>query len=301
MNPNWLRRGMALVLLFYLSIFFQGCAGPGVNGHDLRGGVGPAGSVVRSEFRFAMAEGNILITIGDRAIQGRMEMDGLQVKEEEVMALAEAQPARVKLRFVTDQMDTRQAINGAMNSDSERGPLSGRTLIGNRAADRWSFQLDRGIATPTQVQAMRELELGFGQGFYPKEPVALGESWELPATAVKQWLGHELIRSQGTARFTLESVTERGGERCAKVAVEINAGGRLNDPDGNELELSMGLEGHIYRSLESHVDMAGELTGLMVLEGEVRRDGTVIGLKVTGPVKVTGSSRRHRPSTARAD
>ena len=296
------QRVLACVCVSMASFLITGCGSVSAvhkaPTYNLHGKPQMSGAVVRSELRFKLSEGNILITVGDRTIQGQMDMSGLQVTEDEVMAFAEERPAVVKVRYVTDQMETRQAIGDKVSEGSERGPLHGRTVIGEMVSDHWRFKMAQGNPTRLQTQALRELAGDFGAEFYPARPLSVGESWEVPAQAVKRWLGHDLIRSEGTAVLTLEKITEHEGERCAKVLMEISAGGSMLDPDGNELEITIGVDGYIYRSLETYVDLAGEMEGLMILEGEVKQDGSLIGIKVTGPIRVSGSNKLKHPESA---
>ena len=57
------------------------------------------------------------------------------------------------------------------------------------------------------------------------------------------------------------------------------------------LELCLGVEGSIHRSLERHLDLAGKMEGLMILEGELEQNGVIAVVKVTGPMKVTSIDR----------
>jgi pimeloyl-ACP methyl ester carboxylesterase len=239
--------------------------------------------------RFQLTEGNILITIGDQAVQGGVEMDGLQVTEDEVLP-AEGL-SRVRLRYLRDTLDIRRVFDREIERDSERGPLHGRTVIGHKTGEQWAFRLASGRPDADQSAALVELAGNYAPVLYPSRRMRIGESWEVGATSMKRWLGHDLIRSDGRARLTFRGLAEFSGERCAVIDATIDAVGQLEDPDGNLLELRIGLEGTIYRSLESHLDLTGTMEGLMVLEGELEQDGTAVAVKVIGPIKVTATDR----------
>jgi hypothetical protein len=245
--------------------------------------------VVHSELRFQLAEGNILITVGDQSVQGQVEMAGLQVKEDEVLSAGTV--PHVEVRYLRDTLDIRRVFGSETERDSERGPLHGCTVIGQKAGSNWAFQLAKGRPDDDQSAALMELAGNYAPAIYPARRLRIGESWEVDAVAVRRWLGHDLIRSEGKARLTFRGLGEFSGERCAVIDASIDAVGQLEDPDGNLLELGIGLEGTIHRSLESHLDLAGTMEGLMVLEGELEQDGVVVVVKVTGPMKVTSIDR----------
>lgn len=254
-------------------------------GYDMRGSTPSVGRVVHSELRFQLAEGNILITVGDQSVQGRVEMAGLQVTEDEVLSAGTL--PRVEVRYLRDTLDIRRKFGSETERDNEYGPLHGRTVIGQKAGSNWAFHLAKGKPDADQLVALTELASNYAPALYPARRLRIGESWEVDASAVRRWLGHDLIRSDGKARLTFRGLSKFDGERCAVIDASIDAVGQLEDPDGNMLELSIGLEGTIHRSLESHLDLAVTMEGLMVLEGELNEDGVEVAVKVTGPMKVT--------------
>lgn len=275
--------------------FFTGCTSlpqpQETQGHDLRGPVRAMGSVVRSEMSFQFPEGNILITVGDQTVQGRMEMRGQQVLENEVLRAAGPQMGKVKVRYAEDTLDIARIFCGKKSSELEKGPLHGRTVVGDQSAGAWRFHLAEGKPSRDQTIALEELAGGFGADIYPARPVRVGESWPVDPASVKRWLGHDLLRSTGKAQMTLREITTHAGERCARLELEIDVAGTLKDALGNELEISMGLQGTLYRSLETHTDLSGQMSGLMILEGTVTDDGTPVGVKITGPITVEGRDR----------
>jgi len=285
------REAFGLVVFFCALGFVVGCGSLSrpVGGYDLRGSVPSVGRVVHSELRFQLAEGNILITVGDQSIQGQVEMAGLQVKEDEVL-LGGTVP-RVEVRYLRDTLDIRRIFGGETERDSEHGPLHGCTVIGQKTGNDWAFQLAKGRPDADQSAALMELGGDYAPAIYPDRRLRIGESWEVDAAAMRRWLGHDLIRSEGRARLTFRGLGKFSGERCAVIDVIIDVVGELEDPDGNLLELGIGLEGTIHRSLESHLDLAGTMEGLMILEGELEQNGVIAVVKVTGPMKVTSIDR----------
>ncbi len=283
--------GRGPIVFLCALIFVVGCGSlpRARKGYDLRGSAPSAGRVVHSELRFQLAEGNILITVGDQSVQGQVEMAGLQVKEDEVLSAGTV--PHVEVRYLRDTLDIRRVFGSETERDSERGPLHGCTVIGQKAGSNWAFQLAKGRPDDDQSAALMELAGNYAPAIYPARRLRIGESWEVDAVAVRRWLGHDLIRSEGKARLTFRGLGEFSGERCAVIDASIDAVGQLEDPDGNLLELGIGLEGTIHRSLESHLDLAGTMEGLMVLEGELEQDGMVVVVKVTGPMKVTSIDR----------
>ena len=284
-------KGYCPVLFLFALIFSIGCGSlpRAGSGYFLRGSAPSVGRVVHSELRFQLAEGNILITVGDQSVQGRVEMAGLQVTEDEVLSVGTL--PRVEVRYLRDTLDIRRMFGGETERDNEYGPLHGCTVIGQKAGSNWAFQLAKGKPDVDQSIALTELASNYAPALYPTRQLHIGESWEVGAAAVKRWLGHDLIRTEGTARLTFRGLSIFDGEQCAVIDASIDAVGQLEDPDGNMLELSIGLEGTIYRSLESYLDLAGTMEGLMVLEGELEQDGVGVAVKVTGPMKVKSIGR----------
>ena len=284
---RWIGRSVGCLLGAAL---MAGCASaPRVSGWDLRGPAMETGRVVRSELHFKLAEGNILITVGDQVVQGAVAMDGRQVTEDEVLAAGDL--ARVRVRYLRDSLDVRRVFGETEEVDRERGPLDGCTVLGRRWDGAWAFRLEDGAPDADQAAALNELGTDYAPALYPARRLRVGDSWEVDAAQMKRWMGHDLIRSEGKARLTLRGLRVFRGERCAVIDVKIDAAGELADPDGNMLELQLGLEGIIHRSLKSHLDVAGEMSGLMVLEGELEHDGVPVHVKVTGPMTVKGATR----------
>ncbi len=271
----------------------QACATapPQTTTYDLRGPVRTAGSVMRSEMRFGFPEGNVLITFGDQTVQGRMEMRGRQVLEHELVSTDGVQPRRVKLHYAEDTLAITRVFGGKEDVETEKGPLHGLTVVGDKSAARWQFHLAEGKPSKEQSLALDELAGGFEDELWPARAVRVGESWTVDAAAAKRWLGHDLLRSTGQAKLTLRDITQHGGERCARLELHIDARGAIKDPAGNQMEISMVLEGTLYRSLATHAMVSGQLGGLMILEGSVMEEGTPVAVKISGPVTVDGRDR----------
>ena len=72
------QRVLACVCVSLGSFFITGCGSVSAvrktPTYNLHGNPQMSGAVVRSELRFKLSEGNILITVGDRTIQGQMDM-----------------------------------------------------------------------------------------------------------------------------------------------------------------------------------------------------------------------------------
>ena len=105
-------KGCCPVLFLFALIFSIGCGSlpRAGSGYFLRGSAPSVGRVVHSELRFQLAEGNILITVGDQSVQGRVEMAGLQVTEDEVLSIGTL--PRVEVRYLRDTLDIRRMFGG---------------------------------------------------------------------------------------------------------------------------------------------------------------------------------------------
>ncbi|HEY0137973.1 MAG TPA: hypothetical protein VGB85_28000 [Nannocystis sp.] len=65
------------------------------------------------------------------------------------------------------------------------------------------------------------------------------------------------------------------------------------DDDNREMEVSMGIQGTLRRSLDRAVDLDGVSQGAMKLAGEVVQDGVAVTMSVTGryTARITGTLR----------
>jgi hypothetical protein len=68
---------------------------------------------------------------------------------------------------------------------------------------------------------------------------------------------------------------------------------RSLDVFNRELATEISLSGHVYRSLDSYLDVDGELSGQMNQTGSLVHEGRVIAMKLSGPMTIHSRSSRN--------
>jgi len=146
--------------------------------------------------------------------------------------------------------------------------LEGRELTALRRKDgHWWFGLSEG---EPEAEAVNELvDLGkreaLATGAYPKEPRALGESWECPLDFVAGLLGSTFQASEGTLTMRLERLSSFEGQRCAEIGVTLKCSGTYVGT-GSPMAMNLELIGSILRSLNAFQDLKITLEGPLTLQ-----------------------------------
>lgn len=266
-------------------VFSRGLSFIGEKKYTLRGEqVIPPGRVSRGEDQMAIKGGKYTATKAGETITGEAEISDTTITETEYLS-----PTKVRVTYVSDMSRTRFSIAGNDQAETEPNPLDGATVIGTLKNGSWVYSLEHGI--PTQKQA-KELDdksesTGTSDAIYPSKPLAVGESWDAPTSAIRSYLGNDFLNLSGSVSMHFDSIADHMGEKCAKIFVSIQVSGNRLDSDNQEQDIELGAQGHIYRSLERFVDVSYDLKGQLKMIGQLDSNLTV---GITGPFRLQGTS-----------
>ena len=121
----------------------------------------------------------------------------------------------------------------------------------------------------------------------------MGESWTQTGPELRRWLGGDFTSASGEVKNTLLSVEVQQGEKVAVIESIGEVRGTMLDADNRPMEVSMGVQGTVRRSLDRAVDLDGTSQGAMTMSGELVQEGVAMTMSVTGrySMRVTGSLR----------
>lgn len=174
---------------------------------------------------------------------------------------------------------------------TEDSPLTGRTLIADRLdTGGWRHGFDNeamaqqsGEAGQKLLEELDRVEEGVA-AFYRGQTLKVGESWQVPATALVRWFGDEVEGFTGDINVRVERMDADQGRDCVVMSVSVAATGKMRDPDGQALDLKMDGEGEIWRATELGEDLKVDIRGSVTLSASVaERD---IQMIISGPLVI---------------
>jgi hypothetical protein len=233
---------------------------------------------------------------GPGAFQGAISLDHWETSSIELVDVNDGLVSKVRISVEQDRLQTSLHIHGMQHQETERGPLEGRTVIGTRGWDNWQFELETGTADADIREALSTLAQTFSfdpQLMYPEGRFAPGQKWELDPDTLGPMMGGPIRGPSGYGSMHFVRTVRYAGEVSAEILVAASVRGTI-DFGGDAVTVETDLEGTIYRSLESHIDLNSNLSGTMRIRGSTTVEGMPMTISVNGPVTVTNSTTHNR-------
>ena len=298
---------MRILLLFFTIIFSLGCNDKKESASDdttkesspetktgfmLKGKHNfNIGDIHRSELEVKVIDGNMKMTIpSGQEIDGIWNMEVSKRIDMEVLETSESKTTKCKINIVKDTRIMSQKIAGNLNEQETPNPLTGKTIIGEKKSDVWSFRLEKDDATTEELKALKKIEKNLfkdGEFDYPETPISVGESWEITKSKLTTFLGGDSAIESGSGSLKLIEILNYKNKKHALIALSIQA---KTVPDETGLTMEMSMEGQYYRDLENFIDVDFDMKGQLKASGEFSTpDGSKILAIMEGPSTMTST------------
>ncbi|HEV7402058.1 MAG TPA: hypothetical protein VGO11_03995, partial [Chthoniobacteraceae bacterium] len=173
--------------------------------------------------------------------------------------------------------------NGQQKEDGKQQPLHGATLVSTLTGGKWTNRLKDGEATAEQTKAMAKLRYFESAEFYEDHPVAVGQTWTVPAERIGKIM--EMSGDvTGATKCKFERIDAFDGRPCAVIAIEMKLTGEVPDRPGTTMTLDV--KGTIFRALDLNYDAKVDLAGTMKMAGPLPNPPGAT-LETTGALKMT--------------
>jgi len=298
---------MRILLLFFTIIFSLGCNDKKESASDdiskdsspetktgfmLKGKHNlNKGDIHRSELKVKVIDGNMKMTIpSGQEIDGIWNMEVSRRIDTEVLETSESKATKCKINIVKDTRIMSQKIAGNLNEQETPNPLTGKTIIGEKKSDVWSFRLEKDDATTEELKALKKIEKNLFKDYeydYPETPISVGESWEITKSKLTTFLGGDSPIESGSGSLKLIEILNYKNKKHALIALSIQA---KTVPDETGLTMEMSMEGQYYRDLENFIDVDFDMKGQLKASGEFSTpDGSKILAIMEGPSTMTST------------
>ena len=298
---------MRILLLFFTIIFSLGCNDKKESASDdttkesspetktgfmLKGKHNfNKGDIHRSELEVKVIDGNMKMTIpSGQEIDGIWNMEVSKRIDVEVLETSESKATKYKINIVKDTRIMSQKIAGNLNEQETPNPLTGKTIIGEKKSDVWSFRLEKDDATTEELKALKKIEKNLfkdGEFDYPETPISVGETWSIPKSKLTNFLGGDSPIESGSGSLKLIEILNDKNKKRALIALSIQA---KTVPDETGLTMEMSMEGQYYRDLENFIDVDFDMKGQLKASGELPTpDGSKILVIMEGPSTMTST------------
>jgi hypothetical protein len=253
------------------------------------------GATRRTELDLTTTDAQMTIKAGATTLSGVMTLKVQNTYDLEILEAGDGQVRKGRLNHVLEKsaMSMRMTLpDGTVETENadENGPLHGRAETIEHTGGQWVRTLEGAAATPQQARLLRDPPID--DAMYPTA-LKVGESWTQTGPELRRWLGGDFTSTSGEIKNTLLSVDVQQGEKVAVIESVGEIRGTMLDDDNREMEISMGIQGTVRRSLDRAVDLDGTSQGAMKLSGEVVQDGVAVTMSVTGryTARITGTLR----------
>ncbi len=253
------------------------------------------GATRRAELDLTMADAQMTFKVGQLSLSGTMTLRVQNTDDLEILEAGDGQVRKARLNHVLDKSVTNMRMtmpDGTVEAtnDDENGPLHGRAETIEHDRGQWTRMLEGAAATQQQMRLLKDPPIY--DAMYPTA-VKVGESWTQTGPELRRWLGGDFTSTSGEVKNTLLSVEVQQGEKIAVIESIGEIRGTILDEDNRPMEVSMGIQGTLRRSLDRAVDLDGTSQGAMSLSGELVQDGLAAVMSVSGryTMRITGSLR----------
>ncbi|MBK8259830.1 MAG: hypothetical protein IPK80_00610 [Nannocystis sp.] len=267
---------------------------PEADTYNLRGAP-VKGATRREEFDLTMADAQVTIKTGPLSFSGTQTLRVQGTDDLEILEASDGEVRKGRLNHVLDKsvMNMRMTMpDGTVETmnEEENGPLHGRAETIEYVSGQWSRRIEGPAATEQQARLLKDPPIY--DTMYPIA-VKVGESWTQTGPELRRWLGGDFTSASGEVKNTLLSVEVQQGEKVAVIESIGEIRGTTLDEENHPIEVSMGVQGTVRRSLDRAVDLDGTWQGAMTMSGEIVQDGLAVTMSVTGryTARMTGSLR----------
>jgi hypothetical protein len=251
------------------------------------------GQKYRTESNTTMKNGKITVKDGDVSQSGRVDLTFDLIEEEEILAVEDKRITKSRVHVVRDKATETIEADGQSNSRDDLSPLEGETIECEKNGNDWKFTLVGKTPDAKQTQKLKGYPPPRSDvDFYPGEPVKPGHRWNVDIKLIQGLMGSQAQIDSGTRARKFEKTIQWDGEPCVQIAETMDLRGRMQDEDGQWVQLEMKLAGPMQRSLLQGFTVASQMTGTMTMSGTVTEGGKKLQLTVSGPV--TSESRTYR-------
>ena len=175
---------------------------------------------------------------------------------------------------------------------TQASPLTGKRLVADLMdSGGWKHRLE-GVPAERKLSAdvermlaeLDRVESGAAL-FYQDHKLAVGESWQVPIEGMARWFGDSITDMNGDINVKVEREDTVQEQPCVVLSVALKVQGKMKDPDGQALDVSMEGRGEIWRSEALEQDLQVEIDGSATLSVAVAAQE--IEMIVSGPLKIT--------------
>lgn len=247
------------------------------------------------ELNVDVVDAQLAIKVGPIAVPGTMSIQVRCIDDLEILDVSDDMVRQGRLTHVVDKTTTTMKMSlpgteGETETEEEVGELHGRTELIELNDGQWTRKL---VGAAPSAELAAELEAPpTDDALYPAA-VKIGESWTVPGSDLRHWMGSDFTLTKGQLKNTLRAVEVVSAETIATIEGVGEIGGKVRSEDGRELDFTMNLQVTERRSLERamEVEMTGK--GTMQLSGTFVEDGLPVSLSVTGPLTMQVKGALH--------
>lgn len=175
-------------------------------------------------------------------------------------------------------------------------PLTNKRLVADLTdSGAWKHRLEGMAAdrkaSPDVQRMLSELDrVASGVAmFYQNHKLEVGESWQVPVNAMARWFGDTMSDFSGDINVKVDRMEALEGEPCVVMTVALAVNGKMVDPSGDALDVSMEGQGEIWRSVSMNQDLKVEINGTATLKAAVPKQE--ITMIVKGPLNIIESRK----------
>ena len=236
----------------------------------------PAGTRFNHTAALTMGDANLLTTVGDETVAGKVTTMLLDKWD-----LSEISPTERQFRIREMSLTNVTTFKGRPKEDRTESTLAGIVFEVTRADETSGWKLSPPERKLTHLQEIDLKMLGnlWDDGtdaLYPEQPVELRQSWKADPKAFGMIVSPRLKVDDGAVTCKLDQITVMEGERCAAITVDIDITGVFEMAGDSGIQVQIALTGTIFRSIEKFFDMRTELKGSMQMEMAFPEDDTTI-------------------------
>jgi hypothetical protein len=245
------------------------------------------GDTIKSESKMSTTSCKVTTSQADTEVSGDCKFSTNNATDTEVLELNAKEVSKLKRFYSNDISSFSFTFNGKTEENTEPGSFHQKSILLEKTNGVWNSTLIDGKPTAEQSKLLKE-EKPELEDYYPSKSLKIGESWDM-GNEIRKYLGSDFLISSSSVNATLKEIVEHQGEKCALIEVVGDIKGTQLDSNNNEIQIQMSLNGNIYRSLSSFVDIDSKFQGVLKYEGSQTEKDQKLKITITGNYELTGS------------
>ena len=203
--------------------------------YNLRGPAPEKGQVIVKKTTFKMKDADLILKVGDKALDAKQSITSDEEEEIKVMAVTGRQVTKTLSTVTRDRGTVVTNTGGEDSKEDKTGDLEGAVILSDRTGPgKWKHHLvDEKPTEKQQKDLNKRAGLESDDVQYPEAKVKVGHAWVVDGASLNGLIGGSITDLKGKLNMKFVKLEKVDGEMCAVIESAGVLKGILKQEEGD--------------------------------------------------------------------